>query len=86
MTEEAGKQKVSRTCAGECRETRRSCCNVRSTVLCFWKFWSAFEGPHMESAMMSDMCLHRIKKWSEELLEELFRVWLYCSKANSLQS
>jgi len=36
--------------------------------------------------MMSDMCLHRIKKWSEELLEELFRVWLYCSKANSLQS
>lgn len=39
------------TCDGDCRPTKRSCCNVRSTVVCFWKFWRAFEGPQSASAM-----------------------------------
>jgi hypothetical protein len=40
------------TWEGDCLEIKRSCCNVRSTVLCFWKFCRAFEGPHKPSAMM----------------------------------
>lgn len=39
------------TCDGEWRPTRRSCCSVRSTAVCFWKFWRAFEGPQRASAM-----------------------------------
>jgi hypothetical protein len=39
------------TCAGECLPTKRSCCSVRSTVVCFWKLCRAFDGPHSASAM-----------------------------------
>jgi hypothetical protein len=42
-------------CDGVCFDINRSCCNVRSTVLCFWKFCRAFDGPHIESAMMYDV-------------------------------
>lgn len=41
----------ARTCCGDCRATSRSCCKVRSTEECFWKFWRALEGPHKASAM-----------------------------------
>jgi hypothetical protein len=39
------------TCAGDCLPTKRSCCSVRSTVVCFWKLWRAFDGPQRASAM-----------------------------------
>jgi hypothetical protein len=39
------------TCAGECLPTKRSCCSVRSTVVCFWKLCRALDGPHSASAM-----------------------------------
>jgi hypothetical protein len=42
------------TCAGEFRPTKRSCCRVRSTELCFCKFWRAFEGPQSASAMATE--------------------------------
>lgn len=41
------------TWAGDCREVNRSCCRVRSTEVCFWKFWRGFEGPHIASPMMA---------------------------------
>jgi hypothetical protein len=49
VTKQRGRK---RACDGVCLDMSRSCCNVRSTVLCFWKFCRAFDGPHIESAMM----------------------------------
>jgi hypothetical protein len=45
------------TCEGDGLERSRSCCNVLSTVVCFWKFCSGFDGPHMPSAMANDLYL-----------------------------
>lgn len=53
----------ARTCCGDWRETSRSCCKVRSTDECFWKFWSALEGPHRASAMATARYL---AIWEEE--------------------
>jgi len=39
------------TCDGDWRDISRSCCRVLSIVVCFWKFWRAFEGPQRASAM-----------------------------------
>lgn len=44
------------TCEGDCRAVSRSCCSVRSRVLCFWKFCSAFDGPQRPSAMICRYC------------------------------
>jgi hypothetical protein len=43
------------TCEGDGLETSLSCWSVLSTVLCFWKFCSGFDGPHMPSAMATDL-------------------------------
>ena len=40
------------TCDGDWRDISRSCCRVLSIVVCFWKFWRAFEGPQRASAMV----------------------------------
>lgn len=37
------------TCSNCGREANRSCCSVLSTVVCFWKFCRAFEGPQRAS-------------------------------------
>jgi hypothetical protein len=45
------------TCEGEALEMSRSCCSVLSTVVCFWKFCSGFEGPHIPSAIANNLSL-----------------------------
>jgi len=49
------------TCDGDCLDVSRSCCNVRSTVLCFWKLCRAFDGPHMLSAIVNSLYLVLLK-------------------------
>ena len=49
------------TCGGDWRDISRSCCRVLSIVVCFWKFWRAFEGPQRASAIV---------KWFKESTEE----------------
>lgn len=50
----------------------RSCCKVRSTVLCFWKFCRAFEGPHSASAIVDDVVLNEMedRKWESEVVAD----------------
>lgn len=69
------------TCAGDCLPIKRSCCSVRSTVVCFWKFCRALDGPQSASAMLTE----RIKGGYHRMLkpEEMQRkrsVTMCCSK------
>jgi hypothetical protein len=64
---------------GDCLEIIRSCCRVLSTVLCFWKFDKALEGPHM-SAMMGNLCdgaARRVVDLSKGYYLDDFEQYLY---------
>lgn len=50
------------TCEGDCLDINRSCCNVRSTEVCFWKLWSAFDGPHRASPMIMLLMQRQLEK------------------------
>jgi hypothetical protein len=67
------KGKGNFTCEGDALETSLSCCNVLSTVLCFWKFCRGFDGPHMPSAMVTDLSLVMLQWCRRDRLELEFR-------------
>ncbi len=59
------------TSEGEWRADIRSCCKVRSKVLCFWKFCKAFDGPQSASAIIHGVVQREKegRKWKSERVE-----------------